>query len=186
MITFMKSWHPTKPQKSNPILPCLQQRSQAIHICHTGAHEASGLPQPLRNRIWNIWRTSFGLLGGASTQGFVCVYLCLYRFLVFLCFVWWISLLGEFPITWFVTFFNGLADFTCISFRFLPSRISFFEGMCCFYLLSMPKPWRNKDSWKHNNKAPEQSTSYVDLSIISGTNWMQYNSASSIICVYLS
>ena len=30
-------------KKSYPTFPCLQQRSQAIHICHTGAHEASGL-----------------------------------------------------------------------------------------------------------------------------------------------
>lgn len=93
----MKSWHPTKPQKSYPTFPCLQQRSQAIHICHTGAHEASGLPQPFRNHFLEHLKNFFlDFWGEPQLKNLISVYLCVYRFLVFLYFVWWISLLGEF------------------------------------------------------------------------------------------
>ena len=144
----MKSWHPTKAQKSYPTFPCLQQRSQAIHIRHTGAHEASGLSRTLQESIFGRFEELLlmDFWGEPQLKNLISVYLCVYRFLVFLYFCLVDFFARWVPITWFVAFFNGLADFTCISVRFLPNRILFFEGMCCFYLLSMPIPWRNKDS----------------------------------------
>ena len=150
MIIFMKSYEIMTSYQATKILPNVSmpsaEESSDPHLPHWSPW--SQWPTPtLEELIFGTFEELlFGLLGGTSTQEFnFCVFVrvSLSRLFVFCLvdfFARWV------PITWFVAFFNGLADFTCISVRFLPNRISFFEGMCCFYLLSMPIPWRNKDS----------------------------------------